>query len=43
LECPLDNVNDTEIYIYSASQLASVGDLSGFKVGFADFSMATKL
>lgn len=43
LVCPLDNVNDTEIYIYSASQLASVGDLSGFKVGFADFSMATKL
>ena len=43
LVCPLDNVNDTEIYIYSASQLASVGDLSGFKVGFADFSMATKI
>ena len=43
LTCPLDNVNDTEIYIYSASQLASVGDLSGFKVGYANFSMATKL
>ena len=43
LICPLDNVNDTEIYIYSASQLTSVGDLSGLKVGFADFSMATKL
>ena len=43
LECPLDNVNDTEIYIYSASQLASVGDLSGLKVGYADFSKATKL
>lgn len=40
---PLDNVNDTEIYIYSASQLANVGDLSGLLVGFADFSMATKL
>lgn len=40
---PLDEVNDTEIYIYSASQLASVGDLSGLKVGYADFSMATKL
>ena len=40
---PLDQVNDTEIYIYSASQLASVGDLSGLKVGFADLSMATKL
>ena len=41
--CPLDSVNDTEIYIYSASQLSSVGDLSGLKVGFADFSLATKL
>lgn len=43
LECPLDNVNDTEIYIYSASQLKSVGDLSGFKVGYAEFSLAAKL
>ena len=43
LECPLDSVNDTEIYIYSASQLASVGDLSGLKVGLAELSNATKL
>lgn len=43
LICPLDNVNDTEIYIYSASQLSSIGDLSGLKVGFADFSHGTKL
>jgi len=43
LECPVDALNDTETYIYSASQLASVGDLSGLKVGFADFSMAVKL
>lgn len=43
LECPIDTLNDTEIYIYSASQISSVGDLSGLKVGFADFSMATKL
>lgn len=43
MECPLDNVNDTEIYIYSASQLASVGDLSGLMVGYAEFSLATKL
>ena len=43
LVCPLDNVNDTEIYIYSASQLASVGDLSGLMVGSADFSKAVKL
>lgn len=43
LECPLDNVNDTEIYTYSASQIASMGDLSGFKVGYADFTSAVKL
>lgn len=43
LACPLDEVNDTEIYIYSADQLASVGDLSGLKVGYANFSMAVKL
>lgn len=43
LECPLDRVNDTEIYVYSASQLASVGDLSGLKVGLADFAAATRL
>lgn len=43
LVCPLDNVNDTEIYIYSASQLASVGDLSGLKVGYGEFAYATRL
>lgn len=43
LACPLDNVNDTEIYIYSAPQIASCGDLSGLKVGFADFSMGVNL
>lgn len=43
IPCPLDNVNDTEIYIYSASQIKSIGDLSGLKVGYAEFSLATKL
>lgn len=43
LACPLDNVNDTEIYIYSASQLKDVGDLSGLMVGYAEFSLATKM
>ena len=41
--CPLDNVNDTEIMIFSASQLADIGDLSGLKVGYAEFVYATKL
>lgn len=43
LECPLDTFNDTECYIYSAPQLKSIGDLSGLKVGYADFSRATRL
>lgn len=43
LACPLDTFNDTECYIYSSSQLRSVGDLSGLKVGYADFSKATRL
>ena len=43
LPCPLTNVNDTEIYIYSASQIKSIGDLSGLKVGYAEFSHATRL
>ncbi|MBR0411049.1 MAG: hypothetical protein IJI25_08625, partial [Eubacterium sp.] len=43
LECPMDSVNDTEIYIYSAPQIANVGDLSGLKVGVADFSPATRI
>lgn len=40
---PLDRVNDTEIYIYSADQLADIGDISGLKVGYANFTYATKL
>ena len=43
MACPLDNVNDTEIMVYSASQVASIGDVSGLKVGYADFSKAPKL
>lgn len=43
LEDPLDNVNDTEILIFSASQLKSIGDISGLEVGLCDLSRATKL
>lgn len=43
LKCPLDNVNDTEIYIYSASQLKDIGDLSGLKIGYAEFSLGNKI
>lgn len=40
---PLDNVNDTETIIYSASQLADIGDLSGLKVGYASFVNASRI
>lgn len=42
-QCPMDNLNDTAVYFYSADQLSSVGDLSPLKVGYANFSHATKL
>ena len=43
LVCPLDKMNDTEVYIYSADRLSNIGDLSHLMVGYANFSMATKL
>lgn len=43
LVCPIDALNDSEIWIFSAPQLASVGDLSGLKVGRADFRAAVNL
>ena len=45
LVCPpeVTTFYDTEIYIYSAQQIASVGDLSPLKVGLADFSGAINL
>ena len=43
LVCTQDEMDDTEVYIYSADRIASVGDLSHLKVGLAVFSSATKL
>ena len=43
LENPLSGGRDAVVSIYSASQLLSVGDLSGLKAGMADFSSAVKL
>lgn len=43
LACPIDTLNDTEIYIYSAPWISNVGDLSGLKVGVADFSQAVNI
>lgn len=43
LACPLENMNDTEVYIYSADRLSEIGDLKALQVGYANFSMAKKL
>ena len=43
LENPLSGGRDAVISIYSASQLSSIGDVSGLKPGMADFSKAVKL
>ena len=43
LENPLSGGRDAVISIYSASQLSAIGDLSGLKVGMADFAKAVKL
>ena len=43
LICPYQSMNDNVVNIYSASQLASIGDLSGLYLGVGDFSNGTKL
>ena len=43
IPCGLDQMNDTEVYIYSSDRISSVGDLSPLQVGLANFSMAPKL
>lgn len=43
IPCPLDSLGDTDLYIYSAGQMADVGDLSGLMLSFADFHSATHL
>lgn len=43
IKTPSTAGNGAVISIYSASQLSSIGDLSGLKVGMADFSKGTKL
>lgn len=43
LTCPIDTLNDTEIYIYSASNIVSVGDLAPLYVGYFNVAAAKKL
>lgn len=40
---PADNFNDTETFIYGASQLSSIGDLSPLYCNYCDISKAVKL
>ena len=43
LVCPIDTLNDTEIYLYSASNIADVGDLAALYVGYFNIASAVKL
>lgn len=43
IENPADSAQGQVIAIYSAPQIAEIGDLSGMDLGLADFSKATKL
>ena len=43
LTCPIDTLNDTEIYIYNASNIADVGDIAPLYVGYFNIAMAVKL
>jgi hypothetical protein len=43
IECPIAAMNDTEVYVYNASLIQSIGDISGFYPGYVDFSHGAKL
>ena len=43
LTCPIDTLNDTEIYAYNASNIADVGDLAPLYVGYFNIASAIKL
>lgn len=43
VQCPIAAMNDTEVYVYNASLIRSIGDISGFYPGYVDFSHGIKL
>lgn len=42
-EAPEETFDDTETYLYPASEISSIGDISPMYVGYLDVSKATKL
>lgn len=43
IPCPIDVMNDTEVYTYNASLIRSMGDISACYIGYCDFSAGRKL
>ena len=43
VKCPIDVMNDTEVYTYNASLIRSMGDVSACYIGYCDFSAGIKL
>ena len=41
--CPVESMNDTEVYTYNASLIRSIGNVSACYIGYCDFSLAVKL
>lgn len=43
IENPIDAMNDTEMYVYTASMIQAIGDLSACYIGYCNFANAVKL
>ncbi len=43
IKSPIEAMNDTEVYVYNASIIRSVGDISAFYAGYTDFGQAEKI
>lgn len=43
IQCPIEAMNDTEVYVYNSSIIQSIGNISGFYPGYVDFSHGVKL
>lgn len=43
MECPLDNVNDTETYFHGAGDIKKIEGLPAYQVGYANFTYGVKL